>query len=262
MSFNINLANDSIETDRALAEILGNFSEEYIQDLLQQAFIWKFRPFENAMPNYVYIFNQYYNDIKAHYTGPSPELIDEDRIDTFINMINIICNNYQLQADIANIPAESLYTVAYMLYQLLLSEFTDKLVGFFTNYILSHGEELVNSLSEEKRNIKSSFSKKVYYDPIQIAIYENMTEILDNIASLDIPMYDLIRAISDDNTANFLTMYVADIGDLYKNHFASYIYNPATRTQMITKIKLSFVQGTSDKMNILNGEDAINPFGN
>ena len=56
-------------------------------------------------------------------------------------------------------------------------------------------------------------------------------------------------------------MYIADVGDIYKNHFASFIYNPATRTNMITKIKLSFVQGTSDKLNILNGEGSVNPFG-
>jgi len=258
---NFNIARATIDTDRALADILGNFSDEYIEDLLQQSFTWVFRPFNNPLPNYVYIINQQYQGIKDNYTGGTPELIDQDRTDTFIKIINIICANYQLQPDIENIPEESLYSVAYILCQLLLSEFTDRLIGFFNNYILTHGEELVNSLPEEKRNIKSAFSKKVYVDPLQISIYENMADILDMIASLDIPMYELIKAISDENTANFLSMYIADIGDLYKNHFASYIYDPATRTQMITKIKLSFVQSTADKLNVLNGEDSVNPFG-
>ena len=259
MSFNIDMSN--IETDQALATILGNFSDEYIQDLINKAFMWKFRPFENRMPNYSFIIHNQYQGIKDNYTGPNPEIINDDEINTYINIINTICYNYNLQVDINNIPTESLYNVSFLLCQLLLSEFTDRLIGFFTNYILEHGEELVNSLSEEKRNIRSSYSKKVYVDPIQIALYENMSEILDMIASLDIPMYELFKAISDENTANFLSMYIADVGDIYKNHFASFIYNPATRTNMITKIKLSFVQGTSDKLNILNGEGSVNPFG-
>ena len=259
MSFNIDMSN--IETDQALATILGNFSDEYIQDLINKAFVWKFRPFENRMPNYSFIIHNQYQGIKDNYTGPNPEIILDDEINTYINIIESICNNYNLQVDINNIPTESLYNIAFILCQLLLSEFTDRLIGFFNGYIANHSEDLVNSLPEEKRNIRSSYSKKVYVDPIQIALYENMADILDMIASLDIPMYDLFRAISDENTANFLSMYIDDIGDIYKNHFASYIFDPATRTNMITKIKLSFVQSTADKLNILNGDESVNPYG-
>ena len=92
----------------------------------------------------------------------------------------------------------------------------------------------------------------MYADSTQICVYENIIDILDNVASLDIPFYDLILAISDENTANFLSTYIVDGGDIYKNHFASYIYDPETRSQMITRIKLAFVQGTADKMNITN----------
>ena len=152
-----------------------------------------------------------------------------------------------------NIPSESVYSLCYLLYQLLLSEFTERLVGFYSNYILTHQIELISALPDDKKNIKSSYTKKMYVDPNQICIYENIMDILDNIASLDISFYDLLVAISDENTANFITTYIADTGDIYKNYFASYIYDPTTRSQMITKVKLAFVQGTSDKMNILNG---------
>ena len=254
MSMNLEIT--GIETDQALADILSNFSPEYIQDIIQKAFMYKFRPFENRMPNFVYTIEQQYIGIRDNYAGPSPELIESDRESTYYMMLETICKNYDLIPDMDNIPPESIYSLCYLLYQILLSEFTERLVGFYSNYILTHQAELVSALPDEKKNIKSSYSKKVYVDPVQICIYENIVDILDNIASLDIPFYNLLAAISDENTANFITNYISDAGDMYKNHFARYIYDPTTRSQMITRIKLAFVQSTSDKMNIINGVEA------
>ena len=251
----VNLDITAIETDRALADILSNFSPEYIEDILMKAFMWKFRPFENRMPNYAYIFEQQYQGIRDNYAGPTPELIEQDRDSTYGMMIKIICNNYSLIPDFDSINSENIYSICYVLYQLLLSEFTERLIGFFSNYIITHQAELIAAIPEDKRNIKSAYSKKVYTDPNQICIYENMIDILDIIASLDIPFYDLLIAISDENTANFITTYIADAGDIYKNYFASYVYDPAARSQLITKVKLAYVQLISNKIDIMNGVD-------
>ena len=257
----INMEMSAIETDRALADILDNFSGDYIQDLINRAFIWKFRPYENRMPNYAYLFQQQYIGIKSNYVGATPEVIVEDELETYRFIIGTICENYNLSVDLTDLPDENTYSLCFLLCQLLLSEFTDKMVQFFTNYITNHLEELVNALPEDKKNLKSSYSKKVYTDPIQICAYENMALILEMVASLDIPFHDLLVAISDPNTADFIDTYVDDIGDIYKYHFAKYILDPTTKTQMITIIKLAFVQSTSDKINIMNGENGNNnPF--
>lgn len=257
----INMEMSAIETDRALADILENFSGDYIQDLINRAFIWKFRPYENRMPNYAYLFEQKYIGIRDNYVGATPEVIEEDRLQSYRLIIETICNNYNLSVDLVNLPDENTYTLAYLLCQILLSEFTDKLIQFFTNYIINHLEELVNALPDDRRNLKSSYSKKVYTDPMQICAYENMAYILEMVASLDIPFHDLLVSLSDPNTADFIDTYVDDIGDIYKYHFAKYIVDPSTKTQMITIIKLSFVQTTSNKINIMNGEDGTtNPF--
>lgn len=257
---NMNMEMATIDTNRALADILDNFSGDYINDLISKAFIWKFRPYENEMPNYALLFEQKYTGIKDNYTGPSPELIEADRQETYRTMIDVICSNYNLDVDQSEIPDENTYSLCYALCQILLSEFTDRLVAFFTNYIVNNMDDLIASLPEDKRNIKSSYSKKVYTDPKQICIYENMALVLDMVASLDIPFHDLLVAISDENTANFIDEYIDDKGDIYKYHFAKYILDPATRTQMITIIKLSFVQTTANKINIMNGETGQNPF--
>ena len=247
----VNLDITAIETDRALADILGNFSEDYIRDLINQAFIWKFRPFENRMPNYAYLIEQKYIAIRNNYTGPNPEEIEMDRISTYKLIIDIICENYHLV--ISNeIPPEQIYELCYVMCQVLLTDFTDKLIDLFSNYISSHIEDLLTVIPDERKNNKSSFSKKVETNPNHILIYENMTTVADAVASLDIPFDMLLNMILDNNTANFILSYIADAGDVYKYYFASFILDPSTRSQMITSIKFKFVQINYPNANILN----------
>lgn len=251
---NINLDITAIDTDRALADILGNFSEDYIKDLINQAFIWKFRPFENRMPNYAYLIEQKYIAIKNNYTGPNPEQIELDRISTHKLIIDIICDNYNLQ--IANeIPPEQIYELSYILCQVLLTEFTDRLIDLFTNYISAHIEDLISVIPEDRQVNRTSFSKKVEANPNHICIYENMTTVADAVASLDIPFDTLLNMILDENTAAFITSYIDDIGDIYKYHFARYILDPSTRSQMITGIKFRFVAVNYPNANILNTQN-------
>ena len=135
MSINMEMA--TIETNRALADILDNFSGDYIEDLLNKAFIWKFRPFENSMPNYAFLFEQKYIGIKDNYTGPSPELIEADRQETYRAMIDVICQNYNLDVDQEDIPDEVTYSLCYTLCQILLSEFTfNSLEILFTKLVI------------------------------------------------------------------------------------------------------------------------------
>lgn len=247
MNSNIEIA--TIETDAALSDILSNFSEDYLEDLIDRAFLYKFRPYDSRMPNYAYAFEMQYNGIKDNYCGPSPEIIDADREQTYRMMIDIICRNYNLT--ISNeIPSEACYPLAYTMCQIFLSEFTERLIGLFSNYIVNNVDSLLNAIPEEQKVIKSSYSKKVYTDPKQIILYENIITVLEVVAGLDFEMEDLLLKLSDSNTAGLICNYISDNGDLYKNHFASFIFNPITRSQMITAIKINFVNLTSDKLNI------------
>lgn len=236
---NQNIEITGIETDAALATILSNFSDDYIEDLIVKAFEYKFRPYGIRMPNYAKVFEQNYIGIKDNYFGPTPEVIDDDREETYKMLIRTICNVYNLQIT-EEIPAESLYPLAYSLCDLLLSDFTTNLINFFSNYVINNAEGLLNAIPEESRINKSTYTKKVYPDPVKAAVYENIAPILDIIAGLDINFETLLTMIIDTQTAQFISNYISDCGDIYRNHFASYILQPETRAQMITIIKINF----------------------
>lgn len=249
MSLNTN--NVAIETDRALASILSNFSEDYIQDTVRNSFNYIFRPYNTRMANFPMIINNQFTGILDNYMGTDQESIIEKRNDTFRLIINEICQQYNL-AITEEIPDEQLYPLCYVLYQILVSEFTDRIINFYSYYINKNRTQLISAVGidlDSPAN-KTGYTKKMYTDFSQIIVYENMEQILDIMAGLDIPLENILIELSDINTAKFITSYIADCGDIYKNHIASYLRNHLTKTDMITAIKINFVKITSEYMQL------------
>lgn len=254
MDTNFNMGVASIETNRELSAILSNFSDDYIESMFQQAIAYKFRPFNMGPPNYPYLFESQFKAILDHWEGGSPDPILQRREDTYLMIINMICNSYQLQRT-ADISYEHLWPLCYKLYQIFVSEFTENLIGFFTNYINNYADIIIGSMSEEQRTIKSNYGKAIYTDQNKIIMYENMDYALEAVASMDIGFEQLIESITDRDTTNMICMYIADTSDIFRNHFASYIRNPLTKTDIITSIKISFMKATVDT----NGENWTPP---
>lgn len=256
---NNNIMFTSINTDRDIATILNQFSEDFIINSITESLRYKFRPFGDRMPNYPYIIDTQFQGIMNNYTGGDNEQIIEKKLEIYHTILNIICEVYNLQIS-QEIPDEQLYSLVYVLYQILISEFTERMLSFFSDYIVINKELLLNSIPEDQKiQTRSTYTKKVYSDPSTIAMYENMEKIIDIVAGLDIPFIKLMEYLSDINTAQFIGTYLVDVGDIYKNHFASYIRNQITRTDMITSIKIRFVNITQQNMNI-RADVSNNPY--
>lgn len=248
---NENLDFIGINTDRDISTILSNFSTEYISDYMYNALTkYKFRPFNTRMPNFPYILEQNFIGIKDNYSGEQFELIEQTRLKTYQNIIEIICEQYNLVIT-TDIPDEFLYSVAYILYQIFVSEFSDNLIGFFIRYLTSNKESLINALTDEQRAIKSTYSKKAYNQQNDIIVYENIDNILDIIATLDIDLRTYLLFTGGESAA-MIANYISDTTDIYKNHLASYIKHPDTRIDMITSIKIRFIGEISGNNNIIN----------
>lgn len=245
MDTNLNMGKASIETNRELSAILSNFSDDYIEAVFQEAITYKFRPFNMGPPNYPYLFESQFQSILSHYQGRNPDPIHQRREETYLMIINLICNNYQLQRT-ADINYEHLWPLCYKMYEIFISNFTEILIGFFTNYIFSHQDMIIGSMTDEQRVIKSNYGKAIYTEQNKIIMYENMDYALEAVASMDINFEQLIHHITDQDIANMICMYIADTADIYRNHFASYIRNPLTKTDIITSIKISFMKATVD----------------
>lgn len=248
---NENIGFIGINTDRDITAILSNFSDEYISDYMVNALEkYKFRPFNTRMPNFVYVLEQQFTGIKDNYSGNQPELIEQKRIKTYQSIIDIICDNYDLSVT-TDIPDEYIYSVAYILYQVFVSEFSDYLISFFIKYLTTNKESLIANLTDEQKSAKSSYSKKAYNNANDIIVYENIDVILDMIANLDIDLSTYLLFTGGESTT-MITQYISDTMDIYKNHIASYIKNPNTRIDMITSIKIRFAGDISSNNNIIN----------
>ena len=246
----INMNNVTIETDRALASILDNFSEDFILDSVRNSFDYIFRPYSTRMANYPMLIESKFKGILDNYMGPDKVSIIEKRNETLHLILNEVCQKYNL-AITTDIHDEHLYPLCYTLYQILVSEFTDRVINFFAYYINKHRDQLIRSIGLEANNPnKTGYAKKMYSDFSQIVVYENMDQILDVMAGLDISLYNILIELSDLNTASFITSYISDAGDMYKNHVASYLRNHITRTDMITAVKIKFSEITSEYMKL------------
>ena len=244
------VASVGVETDYAMASILSNFSDEFIQDTILESIKYKFRPFGFRPPNFPMILHDKFRLIYHNSTGHDIELYDQE-IDCYRKILKTLCGVYNLQ-DVDDIPEAHLYGLAYNLYTILVSEFTDRMLNFFTNYIIMNKEMLIGFLDEADRHPKTLYAKTAYDDQESIIVYDNMDKIVDILGGLSIPFDQLILSLSDQLTTNFILQYISDNNDLYKNHYASYLIDPMTKSETLTAIKLRFVSQTVSTVELMN----------
>ncbi len=242
-----NFAVAGLSTDYEISTILGNFSEGYIYNTIKSSLDYRFRPYGLRSPNYPTIMKNQFDNIRLHSTGHDTEINDKE-IETYHNIISTMIEYYNLSV-INEIPDEVLYTVTYYLYQALDSEFTERMVNMFSDYIIRNSSSLIANLPQTI-NTKTNYSSKLYSNPEYIVIYDNMSAILDIIAGLDIDMYSLFEMLLDSQIANLLCTYIADNGDIYKNYFASFIVNQNTSTDVLSAVRLNFVTKTVNNVSI------------
>jgi len=232
-----------INTDYEVSTILGNFSEDLIYSTIQTGLEQRFRPFGLRSPNYPEILNNQFENTKLHSTGHD-DVIDNKRDECMRQIINIICQYYNLQI-IEDIPEEQVYSVAYYMYQIFSSEFTQRMLSFMIGYIVNNQESLCQALqNSEDINVRTSYAKKIYENQTQMILYDNMAKVIDMVAGLDIDFRTLLVYLSDIQIADLITTYITDCGDIYKNYFVYYLVNQSTRTDMLVSIRLGYVSQT------------------
>ena len=255
-----NEASVGVYTDYGIATILSNFSEGMIEDIIKESLDYRFRPFGLRAPNYPEIIDQQLSNVKVHSTGYDAE-IEEQRVGSMNTIINTILDYYKLSI-VNEIPDELLYSVCYILYQLFVSEFTERMTNFFTQYILNHIDSIINKIRMDNINntkaSKNSYVKKIYNNQDLELVYENMSYIVDILAGLDIPFSDLITYLSDQKTSDFISAYIQDTGDVYMNYFATFLTDQTTSADMITKIRFKYVEATIENKELF--DPSTNPY--
>lgn len=247
---NNNQASMGISTDYGIATILGNFSDDFIEDTIKESITYRFRPYGLRSPNYPEILNSRLQSVKDHVIGYEDQ-VEDKRVDVFISIIDSI-NSYYGMSIIEDIPDEQLYSLTYILYQIFVSEFTERMLNFYTQYIINNMDNILANLSIENKSTKTVYAKKIYNSEKLVTIYDNMGAAIDILASLDIPLDLLITYLSDQQVSNFICSYIGETGDVFHTGFASYINNPETRADIITNVKLKFVQATAENRDVFD----------
>ena len=247
---NNNQASMGISTDYGIATILGNFSEDFIEDTIKESINFRFRPYGLRSPNYPEIMSSQLQNVKAHTLGYEDQ-IDDKYVEVMTSIINTINEFYGLQI-MEDIPDEQIYTIASIMYQVFVSEFTERMLNMYTQYIVNNITTLLNYLPADQKISKTNYAKKLYNDQNLIAVYDNMGAVVDVLAGLDFSFDQLIAYMSDNQTAAYVCQYINQVDDVYKNRFASFIIDPATRPDVITAIRFKFVALTVENSEIMD----------
>lgn len=236
---------NSIDTDYGIGTILSNFETDYIIHVVQDSLNMKYRPFESPMPNMVDVYERNFIGIKNNSDGTYQENIDEVRRETYIEIINIICDYYSISctADFDSLDTTNIYGIARILYEIFISRFTENFINFIVNYILVNTDSIVGYLEKEPDTIKPKetgiYDANRYSDQKFILIHANTNKVVYNIAGYDIKLEDLINFFVDPSISGYINSILVDNGDIYKNHYASLILNPLFSPGILTNVKLN-----------------------
>lgn len=262
--YNENQMINTIETDQALYDILSNFSDDYINAMVRESLEphVKFRPFNNRLPDLPKTLNLQFQAIKDHYTGDSEELIEQKMYDCYMQIVQMICDAYNLNLNINAISKENLYPLTFYMYQIFVTEFTNRMIDMYIDYIISNSNSIVANIPDDRKAIRSNYTKKIFDDKTKVnymIIYENMNTVIDILSGLDVPFYQLLVKLSDEQSADFLSRFLTDNGDCYKYHFAPYLYSEDTKAAMTSILQLRIMNEALDHPgSIFNPEN--NPY--
>lgn len=240
-SFNANLQAFNVNTENELAEVLSHYSSEFIFSIVGDAMKSRFTSVPIvAMPNVVGAWEQNFKAIIAKYGSDSREKVLYVRNETYDEIIEMICKEFNLNFTIDDNVDK--YSAAFHLYNFLVCNFIEDLSIFFANFIYKERNALYESmgLAEMKKNKDSStiYGKKVYKDIKLAIINANIDMVISQICSMDIPFYTIVGNIFGNNS-ELKKYYLSIISD--NNNFFTKAYIPVLnsdiRADIITNIR-------------------------
>ena len=251
------IANNSeynINTDHSMSVILSHFDPELI---LRTVKGWIDIKYEEPMPlisniimgyneNFKQLLHTYQNQLDQEQTMNTRNMIYKD-------IINLICNEYNLEFNITDYDEIDLYTPAFYLFRLLVSEFTENVKTFFTNFILKEKNNLYESLNmnqfKKDKDASTVYNKKRMDNNKLAIIISRLGYVIDNICVYDISFEDFLRNVySDENLIQYLLRIVAPRSDFFKQYVATMFGD-------MSKVRASLISGITIMLYKAAGND-------
>ena len=240
--FQYNPAITNIDIDSKLAGILAQFDDDYIMDVVKDSLNNKFRVYDLPRPNIVSAFEANFKQLTEGFSS-NVDKIAETRKDVYLNIIYIICDYYDFTFELKD--DTDIYSVAYWLYEVFVSNFTNGLMNFYVGYFIREKDALNSALGllqlKKENDPSFSYSKKLFKDPKLAAIHCNLEYVINEIQEIDINLEYILTCIFATNPTvpTYLSSYITDTGNFFKNHYENYILNSKESADVLIYIKLS-----------------------
>ena len=244
--FQYNPAVTNVNIDNQLAGILSKLNDDYVLDIVKDSINDRFRIYDLPRPNIVNAFEITFKDLTNGFTSNTDQIYDI-RKRVYINIINIICNYYDFTFN--NNDDTDLYSAAYWLYDIFVSNFTSSLINFYTLYLIKERVSINKALDlSEMNKINETtymYSKKLFKDQNLASIHCNLEYVIDQISSFDINLFTILNTIYS-NTNNSIAYYIMSIisdntGMFFKKYYESFIFGKEA-ADILTQIKLNLQQ--------------------
>ena len=209
-------------TENELAVILSHYNSTFVYDIVNEQ-ISKIKSGNISMistaPNVVAAWEQNFKAIMDQYGAEGAIKIQEVRQETYREIIDIICSNFNLNFTIADVD---IYSAAYTLYDFFVCNLSNYITKFYSNYIYKERSSIYEGmgLSEMKKNKDSStiYGKRMYKDIKIAVIIANVTKIIENINSaMEFDFSTMISTIIEDkNLVRYLISLISDKGNFFQ----------------------------------------------
>lgn len=238
------------------ASIIAKFDMEMIDDVIDQALETKFRSYSPRLLNLVDSIEQVFKSDIAQFPQLTNDLIQK-RFTIYSHIINkvLAAHNLQLLVDTTAYP--DIYSLAHMIYDLLVANFNSNVIAFFTNYIVKEKStiyEALNLVDKKSDMANAVYSKKIFKNGKNsklAIIHANLDFVVSTICGWDIDLAGFISYAYIDNRpiANALIPILADNGRFFLDHIVGF-YNQNFAV-MSTNIKFALQNNA-----VMNIQDA------
>lgn len=240
-SFNANLQSFNITTENELADVLSHYNSEFVFTIVDEALKSRFSGVHVlTKPNVVGAWEQNFKAIIARYGADSRDEVLRVRNETYKEIIDIICREFDLNFTID--PDIDLYSAAFHLYNLMVCEFTNNMVSFFANFIYRERSYLYDSLglTDLKKNKDSStiYSKRVYKDIKLAIINANIDKVITEVCGMEMPFHLIISLICGNNSEmkRYFLSIVSANSNFFEKAYISILHSDI-RADVITSIR-------------------------
>lgn len=230
-----------IRNEYNLTEILGRFDSNYIFDIINDKLnnINYYNTLQE--PNVVTSFEENFKLMNDNFPGDSDN-IRIIREQVYTDIINILCQFYNLQFNEDDDTIDR-FTLAYYLYNFLVSEKTIIMVNFYTSFIVNNKDSLVRilNLDEYKKSRESAaiYGKRMYNNNEYGVISANMTKVINHIATLDISLLNIFQSTYVNTmVVELLDRAIMDKGNFFNDYYNAAIQQPDVLPIIITNIRL------------------------